>query len=71
MTATAKLLRQQASLYRSALDDTCDVNEAHLIVHHVMARALSGGDPESDLGPSLARALHVRTRRLATIQVAT
>jgi hypothetical protein len=72
MTPTARLLRQQASLCRRAWDSTRDVNEAYLMVHRVMAGALSGGfDPELDLGPSLARVLDVRARRLNTIEVTT
>lgn len=71
MTPTTNLLRQQSTLYRRAFDDTRDVNEAYLIVHDVMARALNRGfDLDVDLEPALARALDMRTRRLATLRAA-
>lgn len=48
------------------MENTRDVNEAYLLVHHVMAGALSRvGDFELDLGPVLERALDKRSGRLA------
>ena len=70
MTATTRLLKQMPNLYRRALEQTRDVNEAYLLVHTVIARALSGGgDHSPDLGPALARRLDAR--RLDAIQVGT
>lgn len=70
MTATTRLLKQMPNLYRRALEHTRDVNEAYLLVHAVIARALSGGsDHNPDLGPALARRLDMR--RLDGIQAGT
>jgi hypothetical protein len=66
MTPMAMLLRQRPALFRSAMEQTRDVNEANIVVHGVMARALSrAGDAEHDLGASLACALQARSDRLA------
>ena len=63
MTSISGLLRQKSALYRLAVKQTCDVNEAYLVVHGVMARALSGvGDAEHDLGAALASALEMRSQ---------
>lgn len=68
MTSLARLLRQRPALCLRAVEVTRDVNEAYLIVHQVMAPALSAaGDHEFDFGPSLARALDKRARRLASV----
>jgi hypothetical protein len=64
MRSNAGLLKQKSALYRRAVEQTCDVNEAYLVVHGVMARALSGvGDAEHDLGAALASALEMRSQR--------
>ena len=71
MTPIAKLLKQKPSLWRRAFAQTRDVNEAYLLVHDVMARALNhGGAPETDLGPAMACALARRSRRLGATQCA-
>jgi hypothetical protein len=41
MTSISRLLRRESALYRRAVDQTCDVNEAYLVVHGVKARALT------------------------------
>jgi hypothetical protein len=62
MTTISGLLRQKTALYRRAVEQTCDVNEAYLVVHGVMARALSGvGEADRDLGAALASALEIRS----------
>lgn len=70
MTPTAMLLRQKSALFRSAVEQTCDVNEAYLVVHGVMANALRRvGNVEHDLGAALASALRLRTQRLDSMTV--
>lgn len=64
MTPMARLLTQGQGLRRDATQSTGDVNEAYLLVHHVMTRSfrhISEGDV--DLAPALARALHRRSQR--------
>jgi len=71
MTPMARLLRQSASLYQRAQENTQDVNEAYLVVHEVMTRAMGRvDDHDSDLGPALARALDHRTQRIAALEAA-
>ena len=71
MTPTERLLKQRPTLYRRALEHTRDVNEAHLLVHRVMACALSRvSAPESDLGPVLLHLIEMRSRRLAGVVAA-
>ncbi len=66
MTAISRLLKQRSALCRRALEQTYDVNEAYLVVHGVMARALKcDEEPEHDLGPAMASALQLRSRRMA------
>lgn len=72
MTPMARLLRQGQGLRLNATHSTNDVNEAYLLVHHVMIRAfgrISEGD--ADLAPALARALQCRSQRLANVGAAT
>jgi hypothetical protein len=69
MTPMARLLRQSSGLHQRARENTHDVNEAYLIVHQVMTRAIGCADKhESDLGPALTRALEHRKQRLAGIR---
>lgn len=64
MTPISHLLKQRPALFRSAVEQTRDANEAHLVVHGVMARALSSvRDVDHDLGPALASALEARSNR--------
>lgn len=71
MTPIARLLKQRSTLCRRALEHTRDVNEAYLLVHHVMVCALSHVcGPESDPGAVLTRALEMRSRRLCGLQAA-
>ena len=71
MTPMARLLEQRPSLYRRALEHTRDVNEAHLLVHRVMACALTWvSAPESGPGPVLLRLIEMRSRRLAGVVAA-
>jgi hypothetical protein len=70
MTSISSLLRQKSALYRRAVEQTCDVNEAYLVVHGVMARALSvAGDAEHDLGAALASVLEIRSQHLDRVAV--
>jgi hypothetical protein len=65
MTSISRLLRQKTALYRRAVEQTCDVNEAYLVVHGVMAYALSGvSGADHDLGAALASALEIRSQHL-------
>lgn len=67
MTSISGLLKQKSALYRRAVEQTCDVNEAYLVVHSVMARALGGGgDADRDLGAALASALEIRSQHRMT-----
>jgi hypothetical protein len=68
MTQFSRLLRQGSALYRHAMEQTRDVNEAYLIVHGVMARAL-GRVGDADLDAALASALEVRSERLDRMAV--
>jgi hypothetical protein len=51
MTPMAKLLRQTPTLCRRAFEHTRDVNEAYLLVHDLVARAVGRdfGDQDADL----------------------
>lgn len=54
-----KTLVQRTNLYRIAFATTRDPNEAHLLVHGVMARALARGataNDDVDLGREMDRA---------------
>lgn len=65
MNPISKLLEQRPGLALRAMEQTRDLNEAYLIVHGVMTRALRrANDIEHDLGPDLTCALAVRTKRL-------
>jgi len=65
MTSISRLLWQNSALCRRAVEQTRDVNEAYLVVHGVMAHALSGArGADQDLGAALTAALKVRSRRL-------
>jgi hypothetical protein len=71
MTPMTKLLRQEPSLYRRAVKETGDVNEAYMLVHTVMVRAFGHGvDPERDLDPAMTCALNKRSRALTAAQAA-
>jgi hypothetical protein len=71
MTLISRQLRQKSALYQRAVEQTCDVNEAHLLVHRVMAGALSRvGEAEYDLGAALTSALELRSQRLDRLAVA-
>jgi hypothetical protein len=64
MTPISRLLKQTPSLCRRAMEQTLGANEAYLVVHNVMTRALSRlSDAEHDLGPALASALEIRGKR--------
>jgi len=66
MTPMTRLLKQRPDLCRGALAQTHDVNEAYLLVHHEMARALSRiSDSDSDLGPEIGRELSARREQAA------
>jgi hypothetical protein len=65
MTEISKLLKQRPGLALRAMEQTSDLNEAYLIVHGVMTRALGrANDSEHDLGPDLTCALAVRAKRI-------
>ncbi len=65
MTKMTRLLNQKPDLCRSAFAQTRDVNEAYLLVHNVMARAIARiADADIDLAPAMACALTTRARRL-------
>ncbi|MBX9747217.1 MAG: hypothetical protein K2X34_09965 [Hyphomonadaceae bacterium] len=65
MNPISKLLKQRRGLALRAVEQTRDMNEAYLVVHGVMARALGRvSDAERDLGPDLTCALAVRAKRL-------
>lgn len=68
MTSISRLLGQTSALYRRAVEQTCDVNEAYLVVHCVVARALSGVGGH-DLGAALASVLEVRSQHLDRMAV--
>lgn len=71
MTPMARLLKQRRALCKQAVEATSDVNEAYLIVHRVMARAIGCPDEhDADLGPSLGIALNKRAARMRTAGVA-
>lgn len=71
MTRIASLLGQKSALCRRAFEQTSDMNEAYLMVHGVMARALSRTDGlEHDLGAALASALAGHSQRLDGLAVA-
>jgi len=59
MTPTAALLLQSPALRRRACEHTRDTNEAYLMVHNVMVRALGGADGEA---PELALARAIDKR---------
>lgn len=64
MTAISRLLKQKSNLCERAVAQTRDVNEGYIVVHNVMAKALARVDGAAqDLGPALARALDLRTKR--------
>jgi hypothetical protein len=66
MTPITRLLTQRPALFQSAVEQTRDINEAHFVVHGVMAFALNSvSDDDRDLAPALACALKVRSRRMA------
>jgi hypothetical protein len=65
MTPITRLLTQRRDLCLRAVERTLDVNEGYLLVHNVMAKALSrAADSDPDLGPALACALDARAQRL-------
>jgi hypothetical protein len=69
MTPTTRLLDQKLGLFRRAVEQTCDVNEAYLLVHRVMSRGLSRvTELDQDLGIALTDALETRRRRLDTVK---
>jgi hypothetical protein len=71
MTPMTRLLRQSSDLHLSARENTQDVNEAYLVVHQVMTRAIGRAeDHDSDLGAALARALEQRAKRLSASEAA-
>jgi hypothetical protein len=71
MTPMARLLRQRPALCERAVEATSDVNEAYLIVHQVMARAISCvREHDSDLRLSLGVALDKRAARAQSVGAA-
>ena len=71
MTPMSGLLEQRPALCKRAVEATRDVNEAYLIVHQVMARAISrAGEHHSDLGPCLGIALDRRAAQARSASVA-
>lgn len=63
----AKLLAQGPRLLLKAQRDVCDVNEAYMMVHGVMAHALEQGAPwRSDVDDLLATA--TRDWRQSTVE---
>lgn len=71
MTPMTRLLKQRPALCERAVEATSDVNEAYLIVHQVMARAISRvGEHNSDLSPSLGIALDKRALQARNASVA-
>ncbi len=71
MTPMTRLLKQRSALSKRAVEATSDVNEAYLIVHQVMARAISRvSEHDSDLGPSLGVALDKRAAQARNASVA-
>lgn len=66
MTEITRLLRQKTVLCARAFEHTRDLNEAYLIVHGVMTKALrSVGSMQPDLGRAMTVALDARARSLA------
>lgn len=71
MTPMARLLKQRSVLCKQAVEATRDVNEAYLIVHRVMARAIGRpNEHDCDLGPSLGIALDKRAALVRNAGVA-
>lgn len=72
MTPMTRLLKQRPALSKRAVEATSDVNEAYLIVHRVMARAISRADERDfDLGRALGIALDKRAAQARNTSVAT
>lgn len=72
MTPMTKLLKQRPALSKRAVEATGDVNEAYLIVHRVMAGAISRAEEHDfDLGPSLGIALDKRAAQARNASLAT
>jgi hypothetical protein len=72
MTPISRLLSQAKGLHQRARQSTNDANEAYLLVHHVMTRAIGRiSEHDADLGPALTRALQCRSLRLANVGAAT
>ncbi|MDX2276258.1 MAG: hypothetical protein NW206_12475 [Hyphomonadaceae bacterium] len=66
MTWNANLIDQGAQLRSRAEAQTLNVNEAHLLVHGVFARAFAGGrQREGNLNNALTQALELWTDRAA------
>jgi hypothetical protein len=71
MTAIVELLKQKVALCIHAFEQTRDLNEAHLLVHGVMARALGRVDgPKQDLSAAMTQALNARALRLTQLALA-
>ncbi len=64
MTLIARLLKQKNALCVRAFEHTQDLNEAHFLVHGVMARAFGHVGAEPDLGRAMTDALDARARAL-------
>jgi hypothetical protein len=65
MTPITRLLKQKTRLCKRAIERTLDVNEGYLVVHNVMAKALSRLSGEDyDLEPALASALDIHAKRM-------
>ena len=61
----ARVLKQRTNLFTQALEQTRDVNEAHLLVHGVVSHALKRVDEETgNLAAAMNEALHARASRL-------
>jgi len=72
MTPIANLLKQKSALCLHALEQTQDLNEAHLLVHGVMTRALARVDGAiPDLGSAMTLALDARAQRLTRLAALT
>jgi hypothetical protein len=72
MTPISRLLSQGKGLHQRATLSVNDVNEAYLLVHHVMTRAIGRiGEQDVDLGPAMTRALQRRSLRLLNVGAAT
>ena len=65
MTPIARLLEQKTTLCLHAFEQTGDVNEAHFLVHDVMAQASSRvGGADLDLALAMTAVLDARASRL-------